>query len=246
MPTDIAKLFTTLGLSETETKVYLASLSLGPTSVQDIAKEAKLSRTATYDAVEELQKRGLLSTYVRGKKRFFAAEEPEQAVAYFRDNVNKMESQLEVLLHALPELKLRVGGERPAVHFYEGDDGVFALFRDVAEVDPKQLDEVSNVEDVYSHLDEKFLLEVRKAIKPDRMRYRILHRGEARNPREGVQLCRLPDDMGMFHGDIWIYENRVAFVTFVGKVVTVIVESKPFADTARVLFEAAWRTCKKN
>src|SRR5690242_13407133 len=105
MPTDIAKLFTTLGLSETETKVYLASLSLGPTSVQDIAKEAKLSRTATYDAVEELQKRGLLSTYVRGKKRFFAAEEPEQAVAYFRDNVNKMESQLEVLLHALPELK---------------------------------------------------------------------------------------------------------------------------------------------
>lgn len=243
MPTDIAKLFMTLGLSTTETKVYLASLSLGPTSVQDIAKESKLSRTATYDAVESLQKRGLLSTYERGKKRYFVAEEPEKAVAYFRENMHKMEDHLETFLRALPELKLQVGGEKPTVHFYEGDEGIFTLFRDVASVDPKELDEVSNVEDIYQHLDEKFLLEVRKIIDPTKMRYRLLVRGEAKNPRPGVEICRIPDELGTFHGDIWIYANRVAFVTFVGKPVCVIIESEPFAETARVLFSAAWQVC---
>jgi hypothetical protein len=54
----------------------------------------------------------------------------------------------------------------------------------------------------------------------------------------------LPDDLGNFHGDIWVYGNRVAFVAFVGKVMAVIIESEPFADTARVLFEAGWRMCK--
>jgi len=234
-----------LGLSATETKVYLTSLSLGPTSVQDIAKESRLSRTATYDAVESLQKRGLLSTYMRGKKRYFAAEDPERAVAYFRENVHKMEGHLDGFLRAIPELKLKIGGDRPTVHFYEGDEGIFTLFRDVASVNPKELDEVSNVDDIYEHLDEKFLLELRKIINPEKMRYRILYRGQPRNPRAGVHLRRLPDNLGTFHGDIWIYENRVAFVTFVGKPVTVIIESEPFAETARVLFAAAWGFAQK-
>ena len=41
-----------------------------------------------------------------------------------------------------------------------------------------------------------------------------------------------------------MYGNRVAFVEFVGKMVTVIIESKTFADMARVLFNAAWSVCR--
>ena len=64
------KLLTELGLTPTETRVYLSSLKSGPTSVQEIAKRAKLSRTATYDVIAALQERGLMSTFDRGKKKF--------------------------------------------------------------------------------------------------------------------------------------------------------------------------------
>ena len=245
MALELHKQFTALGLSETETKVYLASLKLGPTSVQEIAKKARLSRTATYEAVATLQERGLMSVFERGKKKFFTASDPDRAVSYFKEKLRLMEERIQGLDRMVPEIKMMAGGEKPTVRFYEGNEALFALFNDVAKTNPSTIDEISNIDDVYEYLDTKYLLEVRKIIDPTKLRLRILHRGANRNPREGVQFCELLPDLGEFHGDIWIYENRVAFVVFVGKVITVIIESKPLADTARVLFEAAWRICQK-
>ncbi len=244
MATDFKKLFTTLGLSQSETNVYLASLKLGPTSVQDIAKKAKLSRTATYDSISALQGRGLMSSFERGKKKFFAAEDPERAVSYFKDSIDQMTSKLDDFSRAVPEMKMMTGGERPTVRFFEGREALFALFDDLAKVSPKELDEVSNMDDINEHLDLEYVKEVRKVVDPGKIKTRILHHGGlGREPRKDVEYCELLPDLGDFHGDIWIYGNRVAFVAFVGKVMAVIIESEPFADTARVLFKAAWRIC---
>jgi HTH-type transcriptional regulator, sugar sensing transcriptional regulator len=244
MATDFKKLFTSLGLSATETSVYLASLKLGPTSVQDIAKKAKLSRTATYDAISALQERGLLSSVERGKKRFFAAEDPERAVAYFKESIGQMKSKLDDFSRAVPEMKMMTGGERPAVRFFEGREALYAIFNDLAKVAPKEFLEVSNLDDIYDHLDGEYLDEVRKVLNPAKIKTKILHKGKLRREaRPGVEFCELLPDLGDFHGDIWIYGDRVAFVAFVGKVMAVIIESQPFADTARVLFKASWQIC---
>lgn len=240
MPTDILKLFTSLGLSPTETKIYLASLGLGPTSVQEIAKKAKLSRTAAYAAIESLQVRGLLSTFERGKKKYFAAEEPENALAHFRGYVKQIEQHIEILERALPEVKMMAGGEKPSVRFYEGDEAIRALFNDVERLQPSFMYEVANLEDVWTILDPKMLAESRKLVDPKKVQIRLLHTGTPRQWREGVQHCELPANLGTFHGDIWIYDNHVAFVSFVGKPVSIIIENKAFAETAKVLFEAAW------
>jgi sugar-specific transcriptional regulator TrmB len=239
MAVDFKGLFIDLGLSATETKVYLAGLSLGPTSVQDIAKKAKLSRTATYDAVAQLQERGLISTFERGKKRFFSAEDPERALAYFRQHVKRMEDKLSTFDRLMDELKMIAGGERPAVRFYEGDEALYALFNDMASVGPAEFLEVSNVDEVYKHLDVKYLHTVRKALDPSRVNLRMLHIGDLRKPRPNTTYHRFTDDVGKFHGDLWIYHDRVAFTQFVGKTLVVIIESVAFAELARVLFKAA-------
>lgn len=246
MASDFLKLFTSLGLSKIETQIYLASYQLGPTSVQEIAKKARISRTACYEAIESLQKRGLLSTFVRGKKRFFAAEDPERALKHFKDSVAEMSARLDDLQRVLPEMKMLAGGERPTVRFFEGREAIFALFNDVAQSKTKTLDEVSNFNDIESFLDKDYVAEVRKVVDPTKMQTRILHRGAwNREQRAHVQYAQLPDEMGDFHGDIWIYANRVAFVAFVGRVMAVIIESQPFTDTAKALFNAAWILCKK-
>ncbi len=244
MATNFLSLFTSLGLSESESKIYLASLRLGPTSVQSIAKEAKLSRTAAYDTVAALQERSLMSSFERGKKRFFVAEDPERALAHFKSSVESMNETLNKLGSKMNELKLKSGGEKPAVRFYEGDEAIYALFSDFATVNPKRLDEVSNMDLVYSVLNKKILKGARKLSEKIKPNVRILHIGETHNPRDNVEYCELDrKKFGDFQGDIWIYDDRVAFVSYVGKVVTVIIENTVFADTARFLFNAAWQSC---
>ncbi len=243
MPVDFAKLLNDLGLSPTETRVYLASMKLGPTSVQDIAKVAKLSRTATYDVIASLQERGLMSTFERGKKNYFSAEDPERAVAYFKNRVVDLGEKIETFTRSLSEIKMLSGGERPAVRFFEGREALHALFADLVSVQPKELLELSNIDAAYSDLDPKVLLEARKALDETRVKIKMLHKGELRNPRPGAEYCRLLPEFGDFNGEIWIYENRVAFVQFTGKMMAVIIESKGFADMARTLFRAAWSLC---
>lgn len=244
MATDVFKLLTSLGLPNIESKVYIASLKLGSDSVQNIAKEAKLSRTAAYQAIEELQKRGLISTVQKGKRTMYTAESPENAVAMFRSSVKKMEEQVALFERLLPEIKAVASGDRPSVRFYEGDEAVRALFVDVADVAPETMCEVANFDDIYAFLDADLLKDARKLLNSEKTKIRLLHHGKLRTPlRPEVQYCELLPELGEFHGDIWIYPHRVAFITFVGKPVTVIIESKPFYDTAHVLFEAAWRVC---
>jgi len=247
MPTDIFHLFTSLGLSETETKVYFASLNLGPAPVQDIAKKAGLSRTATYATIEALQERSLMSTHERGKKRVFAAEEPERAISHFKEQIHEMQERLETLNKVLPEIKMLGGGERPSVRFYEGQEALGAIFSDVAAVSPDSLRELSNMEDVYNLLDSDVLKDVRAVLDPGKIKINLLHIGELTRRRDKV-IYRFLDKnkFGDFHGDIWIYGNRVAFVSFVGKFMTVVLENKVFADTAKFLFDAAWDGAEKD
>ena len=70
-----------LGLSDKEAKTYLASLELGPVSVQEIAKKSGLKRPTVYFAIEQLIKMGLMSSFEKGKKRYFSAESPERLVS---------------------------------------------------------------------------------------------------------------------------------------------------------------------
>ena len=242
MPKDFTKLLTSLGLSGSETRVYLASLKLGPNSVQEIAKKARLSRTATYDAIKSLQDHGLISTYETGKKRYFAAEDPEHAVAHFRDEINSMNKQLEALNRALPEFKMIAGGERPSVRFYEGKEAIFAAFHDVSKVRPKDMLEVTNYDDVHEFLDPDVLTEARKLLNPKTTQFNILYQGELKARRKGWEYCQMLPGLIEVHGDIWIYDGRIVFITFVGKPTAVIIESKAFADLGRALFKAAWKS----
>jgi len=67
-----------IGLSENESRVYLASLSLGGSTILTIAKEARLPRTTVYTIIESLKKKGLIFTEEKGFKKLYVPQSPEQ------------------------------------------------------------------------------------------------------------------------------------------------------------------------
>ncbi|MEI6144413.1 MAG: helix-turn-helix domain-containing protein, partial [Candidatus Berkelbacteria bacterium] len=69
-----------LGFSENEAKVYLASLEMGVSSAQEIAKKADILRTTGYSVLEQLVVRGVIIKTKKNSVNRYFAESPESLV----------------------------------------------------------------------------------------------------------------------------------------------------------------------
>lgn len=246
MSKDIKKLLTDVGLLPSESKVYLATLELGPSTVQNIAKKASISRTAAYEAIELLRERGLMTSSTSGKRALYAAEDPHRIVSYLKGEQQKFASTLADIEQMVGALHLLSGGIKPTVKVYEGEEALPAYFDQLAKANPDAMYEISNLDDVYAHLQPDTIQASRKAVSwKDIRTLRLLHRGEIRFRRDDVEYRELDDAFGEFHGDVSIYGDYVSLMTFIGHPVVVILESKSVADTLRALFNAAWSSSDK-
>ncbi|MDP2632056.1 MAG: helix-turn-helix domain-containing protein [Candidatus Uhrbacteria bacterium] len=247
MSKNYTKLLIDVGFLPSEVKVYMASLELGPSTVQNVAKKANISRTAGYEAIEALQKRGLISSSTRGKRKLFAAESPERIVTYLREEQQKFQSTLQDITSSVEAMKLMAGGIKPSVRAYEGEEALHAYFDHIATVKPQSFDELSNLDDVYEYLDDEKVKSARKAYSwAKHTKIRLLHRGKLRNPRAGAQFRELGHQWGDFHGNISIYDNFVTFVTYIGITSVVIIESETLANTMKMMFDIAWSQSKES
>jgi len=105
-----------LGLSKNESKVYLALLDLGPSSVGKIASEAKIHRTNAYDAIERLLEKGLVSYFTEGKDtKVFEATSPENLM----NIINDKKALLEKILPTL-NIKKELTEKKSQAYIYEG------------------------------------------------------------------------------------------------------------------------------
>ncbi len=244
MPTDPQLTLTRLGLSECEAMMYLTMLSCGAQSVQVLARESKISRTAAYEVLESLQKRGLVVKKTDGTKWTFIAEDPEKLETYFSQRLNLFESELETLKRITPELRVRQGGQdtRPRVRFLSGYEGLTTLFEDVERVAPTEILEFMDTDHMQTSVDREKLHKARKVVNYERTRVKFLYRGDAFIPKFSHVTHRKVSatEAETFRGNFWIYANRVVFLNYQTNIEIVVIDHHVFAETMRVLFLLAW------
>lgn len=121
-PQDIVQ----FGLDDKEAKVFLASLELGGENVLTIAKKAGINRVATYEALESLIKKGLVSTFIKGKRTNYTATDPERLEYLLEREQQNIASKFDVFKGLLPQLKsiYNVSENKPKVTYYEGKEGL--------------------------------------------------------------------------------------------------------------------------
>jgi sugar-specific transcriptional regulator TrmB len=241
-----------LGLSEKEAKVYLASLELGPSVVQLIARKAGVNRATTYVMIESLIKKGLMSSFEKGKKRFFTAEPPEQLLAILRKQESEIKEKEKSLEELLPELRALFAGaeEKPRVRFFEGLEGLKALQNDILNSKFSSLEEFVALDECYRILppgekDHRQKIAEKTKDIPVRVIYttskgKILPQFEGKRERRFVPLEKFP-----FTTEINIYGSKVAIASCKGKVIGVIIENKDIADALRAFFNLAWEAAEK-
>jgi predicted transcriptional regulator len=233
---DISPILNTLGLLDSEIKIYKTSLRVGATTVVDLAKKTNLSRQAIYTAIQNLIDRGLMSTVQSGKKRLFTAEDPDRLLEYAKRREDELKNQINDLKKALPELKLQSGGEKPVVRLYEGKEGVRVFLEDVKSVRPNEIDEITDLEALGAVLTAEDLKPLKSIAAQSKPKHRGMYLGKWEE-KPGYDRISIPSKYQGFNSNITIYQDRVVLVTLEGKIYTIIIESTHLAKTLRILFD---------
>ena len=238
-----------IGLSKNETRVYLAMLELGGSTAQHIAQKAQVNRATTYVQLETLMNMGLVSTFEKGVKTFFRAEDPEnlkKVIEKEKATVVEREKRLREFMPDLEKLFLSAS-ERPRVRFFEGKEGLFTILKDFLKTRDKSIEAVAsldNILDVFpTHLEDYSAERVKKGIHSKFIytssRGPILKQSDQEMRRESRFV---PAEKFPFTCDITIYENKVAVSSLRDKPFGIVIESKQVTNSLRALFYLAWDT----
>lgn len=232
-----------LGLTDSESTIYLLSLEMGPSPVQDIARRANVSRMTTYTAIESLTGHGLMSSVQKGKKTLYAAEAPERIIGVIHSKIQEIQNTLREAEGSLVELKLKQHGEKPIVKLFEGKEALNAIQDDITSSAPSSIDEFGNIDEInklYPHEDRsEFYKKIEKLEYKDRAILVTNKQLKDRSARPDSIVVHLDPEKYKCYGDVFVYGNKVALSTFRGKQISVLIESQELADTFRAFFDFA-------
>jgi len=129
----IQKLLKDLGFGDAEAETYWALLNLDSVSVRKVSAYSGINRGTTYEALKALRAHGLAVTRRSGEREYFSAESPEKVYDLIKDrrkDLWRSQQQAQDLIPKLLARKAQPQG-RPLVQYYEDDEGVVAILRDV-------------------------------------------------------------------------------------------------------------------
>jgi len=112
------KILENFGLTNNESKIYLALLELNSTTANKISERTGIHRRTIYDILEILIEKGLVSFVIESNKKYYQAESPQR----FLDILNIQTQEFEKIL---PELliKQKLNKESQEATIYRGKKG---------------------------------------------------------------------------------------------------------------------------
>jgi len=233
-----------IGLTEKEADVYLASLSLGPATVQKIAVAAEVKRTTVYSILETLKQKGLVRTELKGWKALYMAESPE-----------KLESIIERMRHDIrrnmPEFAslYNLHSSGAFIKYYEGLESIKSVYESMLrDVRPHENYSVIGDTKQWLEQDPDFFLDfTRRRARLD-INIRILmqdseiareHKKIEKTLNEKVKI--MPPDFKLT-ANMVIIPRRVIYNQLTPPLLAMVIENESIIRMNQEFFEAIWRS----
>ena len=118
-----------LGLTEGESKAYLAMLETGSSTVGPIAKKSGISYSKIYEVLHRLMEKGIVSFIVKSKTKYFAAVKPDMLHKFLDRQAEEIEKNKDKLKKLIPELEKHTKfiSEKQEAEIFVGLKGLFYL-----------------------------------------------------------------------------------------------------------------------
>lgn len=234
------------GLTPNQTKVYLALLELGEAKVQDIAHKARILRTTAYEVLEQLKQMGLIGMYNKFGVRLYMAEPPRKLEALLQE-------KQKAIREILPELESRynIGDFKPKIRYYEGLEGYKTVYEDTLTVSNKELCGILSMQDVIDTLGEAYMDEYIQKRVSARIHLKVI-RSEPKevkpiwqDSKEELRTLRYAPEGFVFPLTMYVYDNKVSFMSSKRENFSLIIESQEFMQTQKALFDVLWQASSR-
>jgi predicted transcriptional regulator len=109
MEEELINALKSIGLTEGESKAYLALLSIGSSTVGPIIDKSGISASKVYYILERLVNKGLASVMTDQGQKIYTAANPNMIINYLDTEKNKLDQNKETVQKILPLLNLKMG-----------------------------------------------------------------------------------------------------------------------------------------
>lgn len=241
-------LFESLGFSDKEAAVYLATLIKDHAPNTEIAEEAGLNRVTTYETLKKLRQKNVVFSSEKDGVLRFSAVSPAQIHEKFSGYVSQLASQIKEL-ESLQQNNLI----RPQVRFLQGINGVKEGYAKTLETKGEILSIANskNIRSTWKKYDEEYVQK--------RAEKNIFLRGIAPKDTMGEQVhaddkkycreIRLLDESlfpsEMVENEICIFDTSVLIVSFHPDIFAILITSPAVMQTQKQIFEILWKIAGK-
>src|SRR3989338_2556896 len=245
---DLMQSLEILGLSERESRVYLALLHVGPTTSSKIIRRTGIAPSKIYDVLEKLIHRGLASFIIQNGKREFHAASPEKIL----DMVREKEDVAKEILPKLQQLFNKSNREIDA-EIYKGKEGAKTLFEDVLKEGKEFLILGASGKGITTL--PYYLPHFYKKAQERKIPTKILFVDNEENRIQAKDLDKLKNAQIRFLPKqirnlmvVFIYSDRVVIIPIYENIealpLAILIKSKQSADSYRDYFNWIWSICK--
>jgi sugar-specific transcriptional regulator TrmB len=240
---DIKERLKQAGLGHNESKIYLTLLSLGPCMAGKIAKEANIDRSASYDSLKALIKKGLVSYVIEANRKKFSANSPKRLIDFLKEKQDSIETILPQLNNLFTEQK-----EDSQVSMYKGTKGIKSVLEDLLIEAKGGENLVIDSSRVFSKKMPYYAPHYIAGLEKNKIKVRHLVRKGAKSvlhPSKTTTTRFFKNDMSETSITTNIYNDKIVMILWTEIPEAVVIKNKAAATAYKDYFEVLWATAKK-
>lgn len=236
---EISEVFETLGFNKKDQVVYVALLSLPPSTLTPLARAVRLPVTTVQSVLVRLEKFGVVAVGKRKSRHVYEALDPE---ALRKLMANRLE-EVGNIVPLLNLLKKDAGSDARVKVFYR--ERMSDIFHAALETKGKLLYEIVSAADIQNILGEKFHLSRRRIaagvrLKSLRVESREIKKYTPEVDRRELREARFLPREFTFASSVFFWDTTVALFSTAEEGVGVMIESRTLAAMFRQLFDMLW------
>lgn len=223
------------GLTDSESKVYMALLDLGPSLAGSIARKSGLHRRTVYDTTEMLIKKGLIGYILENNRRLFKAEPPQRILEILKEKEDNLTPLVESLHSKYSKTK-----EKEETNFYKGTEGLKSVFED--QLNEKEILILGANKDASQVLQYYFKWYNKKRVSK-KIKTRIITHSRKFTKLKNSKIKYLPEKYASPVA-INIYGDKTAIILWAKSPMAIVIKSNEITEGYKKYFELMWRIAK--
>lgn len=250
---NITKTLEELGLSENEAVLYHICLKYPQSTVKELGAHSPFPRTMLYHVLNQLIRRGLVSTSTDKWRTVYISESPERLYDLLAQKEKEFDKQAHAIRGLIPQLKnkYRLSTQQPSVRIFEGIEEYKKVLEDIITSKPEVVFAYETPGKQKPGLEVRELNEARRIAKKIKKKTLFFETADALK-----KISRLPyNDFTEWRSTKKPSENfSVDFMLYDGKIVytnygkhepkTILIEDSALYEMQKNIFLAQWKEGK--